>query len=273
MNSKRSRQSHILHAPAFFAALTLACPVWAAPDAAAVARCLAAAYPETVAAADAPDAVMVRGRKVAIGKSMAGRYDQRLDEAGLLDQLGQRYPDPKTFAAPGSGEDAGRMRNYAFFDAMYGKTPEEARAQLVRVSWPPSGAKKVQFSRVNGANRALEAVGREIAGIPELRRYVASPTLVFDYGKAYGAPRKSVHSYGIAIDFELPQAVNKYWRRDGCREGGDCAYPVAILEDKGLRRLVEIFERHGFIWGGRWQHYDIEHFEYRPELLINECRP
>ena len=33
--------------------------------------------------------------------------------------------------------------------------------------------------------------------------------------------------------------------------------------------IVEIFERHGFIWGGKWYHYDTMHFEYRPELLID----
>lgn len=27
------------------------------------------------------------------------------------------------------------------------------------------------------------------------------------------------------------------------------------------------FERHGFIWGAKWYHYDSMHFEYRPELL------
>jgi len=30
---------------------------------------------------------------------------------------------------------------------------------------------------------------------------------------------------------------------------------------------VAVFERHGFIWGGKWFHYDTMHFEYRPELL------
>jgi hypothetical protein len=30
---------------------------------------------------------------------------------------------------------------------------------------------------------------------------------------------------------------------------------------------VDIFERHGFIWGGKWGHFDTMHFEYRPELL------
>ena len=31
--------------------------------------------------------------------------------------------------------------------------------------------------------------------------------------------------------------------------------------------IVDVFERNGFIWGGKWYHYDTMHFEYRPELL------
>jgi hypothetical protein len=31
--------------------------------------------------------------------------------------------------------------------------------------------------------------------------------------------------------------------------------------------IVAIFEKHGFIWGGKWYHFDTMHFEYRPELL------
>ncbi|MFM7757478.1 MAG: M15 family metallopeptidase [Crocinitomicaceae bacterium] len=31
--------------------------------------------------------------------------------------------------------------------------------------------------------------------------------------------------------------------------------------------LVEIFERYGFIWGGKWLPYDTMHFEFRPELI------
>lgn len=33
------------------------------------------------------------------------------------------------------------------------------------------------------------------------------------------------------------------------------------------RKIVEIFEKHGFIWGGAWYHYDTMHFEFRPEIL------
>jgi hypothetical protein len=32
--------------------------------------------------------------------------------------------------------------------------------------------------------------------------------------------------------------------------------------------IVSIFEKHGFIWGGKWHHFDTMHFEYRPELFL-----
>ena len=32
--------------------------------------------------------------------------------------------------------------------------------------------------------------------------------------------------------------------------------------------LIAIFEKYGFIWGGRWYHFDTMHFEYRPEILL-----
>ena len=34
--------------------------------------------------------------------------------------------------------------------------------------------------------------------------------------------------------------------------------------------IVEIFERNGWVWGGRWYHYDTMHFEYRPEVIVTE---
>jgi len=47
---------------------------------------------------------------------------------------------------------------------------------------------------------------------------------------------------------------------------------IILLTDRrsNIRKLLEIvdiFERHGFIWGGKWYHFDTLHFEYRPEIL------
>ena len=34
------------------------------------------------------------------------------------------------------------------------------------------------------------------------------------------------------------------------------------------RVIVESFEKYGFVWGGKWSHFDILHFEYKPEIII-----
>jgi D-alanyl-D-alanine carboxypeptidase-like protein len=36
------------------------------------------------------------------------------------------------------------------------------------------------------------------------------------------------------------------------------------------REIVDIFARHGFIWGGKRRHYDTMHFESRPDFPESE---
>jgi hypothetical protein len=66
-----------------------------------------------------------------------------------------------------------------------------------------------------------------------------------------------MHAYGIAID--IATSRSDYWRWAG---GETAPYRNRIPAE-----IVAIFERHGFIWGGRWSHFDTMHFEYRPELI------
>ncbi|MES0403835.1 MAG: M15 family metallopeptidase, partial [Hyphomicrobium sp.] len=56
-----------------------------------------------------------------------------------------------------------------------------------------------------------------------------------------------------------------YWRQ--AKPGTDGTY---AYKNKIPMEIVRIFEKHGFIWGGKWHHYDTMHFEYRPELLGND---
>jgi hypothetical protein len=69
-----------------------------------------------------------------------------------------------------------------------------------------------------------------------------------------------MHSFGIAIDINVSSA--DYWRWNSGRTA-----PGLKKGKKIPYRLIEIFERRGFIWGGKWYHYDTMHFEYRPELF------
>ncbi len=67
-----------------------------------------------------------------------------------------------------------------------------------------------------------------------------------------------MHAYGAAID--LNTAVGPYWRWAGMSARVRARHRVP-------QEVIEIFERHGFIWGGKWLHVDTPHFEYRPELI------
>ena len=69
----------------------------------------------------------------------------------------------------------------------------------------------------------------------------------------------AIYGFGIAID--IAAAHSHYWLRAKPGAGGHIAYKNEIPWE-----IVRIFEAHGFIWGGKWYHYDTMHFEYRPEL-------
>ena len=74
-----------------------------------------------------------------------------------------------------------------------------------------------------------------------------------------GTTRPSAHGHGIAIDINV--AWSNYWRYVG-------RPPKTTRTNRIPWEIVEVFEKHGFIWGGKWYHYDTMHFEYRPELLL-----
>ncbi len=69
-----------------------------------------------------------------------------------------------------------------------------------------------------------------------------------------------MHAFAAAIDLNVKFA--DYWIWSGGRPGR-----VPVYRNKVPRAIIEVFERHGFIWGGKWYHFDTMHFEYRPELI------
>jgi hypothetical protein len=84
-----------------------------------------------------------------------------------------------------------------------------------------------------------------------------------------GTSTFSFHSHGIAIDI-IPysyEGKQVYWRwtRQFYREWFSIPYSRRFVPPEAF---IETFERHGFIWGGKWLFFDTIHFEYRPEVLI-----
>jgi hypothetical protein len=71
--------------------------------------------------------------------------------------------------------------------------------------------------------------------------------------------RLSVHAYGAAID--LATKFGDYWLWSKGKDG------KITWKNRIPLEFVDIFERAGFIWGGKWYHFDTLHFEYRPEII------
>ena len=86
-----------------------------------------------------------------------------------------------------------------------------------------------------------------------------------------GTNRKSFHSYGIAVDV-LPRslggkAIFWSWEKDRNPNG----WMLVPLAKRGMppQPVIKIFEREGFVWGGKWGIWDNMHFEYHPELILH----
>jgi hypothetical protein len=130
------------------------------------------------------------------------------------------------------------------------------------VVWlPQKWGRALKITRVNGVADKLRAVSAELDALPAaFDKYLLPPAGTYNCRVIAGTDRVSPHGLGIAIDIATQQS--HYWRWTKPDAAGRYPYRNAIPKE-----IVDIFERHGFIWGGRWYHYDTMHFEYRPELI------
>ncbi|MEM7037916.1 MAG: M15 family metallopeptidase, partial [Bacteroidota bacterium] len=188
-------------------------------------------------------------------------FDERVSNADLEDMLWQIYPRDSVIFE--ENFDPGRIRHQAFFMKMYGKTKEEVAEKMTDVIWLPGILnQKIRFSSVNGAAEALQRVSNALAAQRHLRTYLENPGGTFNWRTIAGTDRLSAHSFGIAIDINV--AHSNYWRwAPEFKSGAPLKY-----RNKIPMEIVAAFEKEGFIWGGKWFHYDTMHFEYRPELLL-----
>jgi hypothetical protein len=223
-----------------------------------------AAYPAQLERIDGNDLIWRDGTRMPIDDGKGQKtFEQWLETPDIADMLAMPYPAGADAIPPSDNVDPGRARNAAFFDKVYGECRKgEVEKNLVRVDWLPKRSKqRLPFNRVNGAADALAAVSRELDELPSSSDVFLVPSAgTYNCRVIAGTNRVSAHGHAIAIDIALKRA--DYWRNAAAPSGGHVTYRNDIPMD-----IVRIFERHGFIWGGRWYHYDTMHFEYRPELL------
>ena len=217
------------------------------------------------------DAVFVMGTEPIHFRDGRMLAESRLDREEECDPIFYEYPlGPMTAPAPPA---LGDMPTYCtdMLESLWGDTETEIRRH----------GRSVRFLDhrmfVNELLiEPLATVERDIRNVAQTDRAVAAwvddldITYSFTYREIAGSETRSQHSFGLAVDF-VPRSYHGravYWRwsqvldREGWYE-----IPMAMRWSPP-QRVISIFERHGFIWGGKWLHFDGIHFEYRPEILL-----
>lgn len=221
----------------------------------------------------------------------------RYDEEDVVFSLGRQ---PIHFQG-GRMLAAGRLDRYADCDPIFYSyslepltepppTPEELPAQCTDVLESLWGRTETEI-RTHGRSTTflehrmfvndvvvepLAAVERDIREAATRDRSVATwideldITYSFIYREIAGSSTRSYHAWGLAVDL-VPtsydgRAVYWQWSRVFDREG----WHQIPVEQRWSppQKVIEMFERHGFVWGGKWAHFDAIHFEYRPDILL-----
>lgn len=183
-------------------------------------------------------------------------FEELLNNADIEDMFYFHYPRGKdSYNAPEKNYDPGRIRNEAFMKKIYGNSAALTRTKLTTI--PFAHGKRIKVTTTNGIDQKLRAISKELEALPlKYHKYYAQIGGTYNWRKIAGTNRLSSHSFGSAIDLNVKYSA--YWR---------WAKGVYRYQNKIPHKIVEIFEKYGFIWGGKWYHYDTMHFEYRPELL------
>ncbi len=216
------------------------------------------AYPDFIIGAKENYIIWKDGSKMIFDDGKQKEFSDLLNNADIQDMFTYKY-DTENNTAPDVNYDPGRIRNETFFKKMYGKTKLEVAKNLVTIIWLPKTLnKKIRVSNINNIAKKIQTISNILDTMPHLHKYVNNIGGTYNWRKISGTNRLSAHSFGIAIDINVNHS--NYWKWAKSKK-------KIIYKNKIPIEIVKIFEKYGFIWGGRWYHYDTMHFEYRPELF------
>jgi hypothetical protein len=204
--------------------------------------------------------IMKNGARIIYDDRKKKSFKEKLADPDLQDMLEQKYIPGAVNGNPAENYDPGRIRVISFFQAIYGETENDVIRNSINIGFINH---KVVFNSIEGASDALQKVQRNLSVFlrehPELFKYVNPIGGTLKWRVIEGTQRLSPHSFAIAIDLDPNQCAYWRWRTEGNNKNIRNEFPQSI---------ISIFEEQGFIWGGKWFHYDLMHFEYRPELLL-----
>jgi hypothetical protein len=241
--------------------LTMSLPV--ASERPALSEALELAYPG-VTVDDVAGTLTIGTTTLPLGADEERSVLARINDGTIKDQFAIVYPlDFDLTIRETPWFDPGRVRNDPMFRALYGESERAVASSLVRTTYRGAALNTTfAVTREYCAAQQLQAALNGIAADGRaMDQYFANVGGSFNWRVIAGTRRLSAHSFGIAVDFNTD--LGGYWRWAGAVEGDAGEYNNRYPES-----LVRHMERFGFIWGGKWHHFDGMHFEYRPELIL-----
>lgn len=198
--------------------------------------------------------VTVSGKKILYDDKLKKSSEEKFQNTDLQDMMEEIYPIETKKELMPLDKNPGRCRVYSLLSEVYGDNRSKIEGNLKSI-----GA--VQFNCKNKAAEELRSALLEIQNLKKSNVYSSVYPLngTYNYRVIAGTNKLSPHAYGIAID--LNRDKRDYWKWASREEGQKrlSIYP---------KEVVDIFQRHNFVWGGKWGHFDTLHFEYRPEIIL-----
>ena len=186
-------------------------------------------------------------------------FDERLDAPDLEDMFSQPYRRGPITPIVTVNEDPGRIRYDPLFYAVYGKSAKEVPLKTIRFLGQKLQVNRTLAPRFAELEQKLRAL---VEKHPDYEKYLTRIGGTFNWRVIARTTRQSAHSFGVSMDLNVAHSAYWQWQK-----------PPEPLKWRNEipQEIVDTFESMGFIWGGRWYHYDTMHFEYRPELLDPAC--
>ena len=199
------------------------------------------------------------GRMIAEGHTDAGRACDPIFYRYFLDPLSDLLP-------------VGERPTYCndLMESLWGNTDKQIRAHLRSLTFL---GHRMLLNKI--VVEPLAAIEREILAASknddEVSVWIDELKITYSFINKYiaGSQNRSNHAWGLAIDF-VPNSYegqHVYWRWSRVFTQEWHRIPLAQRWSPP-QSVIEIFERHGFVWGGKWAHFDNIHFEYRPEIIL-----
>jgi hypothetical protein len=204
--------------------------------------------------------VMKSGKKILYDDKRIKKFEEKLSNPDLQDMLEQAYPLESVTKLMDKNFDPGRARVYELIREVYGASKQQVEKNLTMVH---TGYGSFQFNKQGKAAESLKAAFTELRSRAQTNKkisaFLAPCSGTYNYRVIAGTGRLSPHSFGTAID--LARDSRDYWKWATPEQGEKRLLSYS-------KEVVEVFEKYNFVWGGKWGHFDILHFEYRPEIIL-----